>query len=118
MAFVFEGMQRADWHVREGSRLGHDALAIDSEGDFAFENVEGFFFAAMGMGRGAAAGRDDRFPHGVIVVGFCAGGEEAVDVSDDGDGFAFDGWAEGGWGGGGHWSVIPVARRWDLGLIE
>lgn len=112
LAFIAEGVQGADGHVGEVACVGDDSLAIDGESHFAFEDVEGFFFAMVDMRRRTAAGRDDRFPHGVLAGGVNAGGEEAVNVADDRDGFAFAGLAEDVWGWSGHFmgSVSSAAR--------
>lgn len=78
-----------DRHVSEHPRCGNDTLLVNHECDFAFENVEAFFFPAMNMRWRSAARRNDGFPHGIFAIGFISGHQEAVHVTDNGNGAAF-----------------------------
>jgi hypothetical protein len=47
VAFVLEGMRRADRHVCEHPRRRHDPLPVDRKRDLAFEDVEPVFLPAV-----------------------------------------------------------------------
>src|SRR5688500_11386542 len=82
-------MGRAGGHIRKHSSRRHDPLAARLEGNLTFEDVEALLRSAVDMrGRPAARGHDG-FPQGVLAVGVLTGRQEAVHVTDDGDGAAF-----------------------------
>lgn len=82
VAFVFEGVRYSARPLNKGSRAGDDAFAVEREGDFAFENEEGFVFAAMDVRWRTAPGQDACFKERVAAAGLVAAGENAVNIAD------------------------------------
>src|SRR5262249_24492411 len=98
---------RADRHVGEHPRRRHDPLAVDREGDLAFEDVEAFLLPAVDMRWGTAARTHERFNEGILAVGVLAGRQEAVHVADEGDGAALLGDSDNWF----HWiGLLPILR--------
>jgi hypothetical protein len=65
------------------------------QGDFAFEDLKTLFLSAVDVCGRPAARRNESLPQGIPAVGIFAGGQEAVDIADDGDGAAFGGLPDG-----------------------
>jgi hypothetical protein len=72
--------------LANGPGFRHDPLADDGEGDLAFQDVEALLLPAVDVRGRTAARRDKSLPQGVLAVGVVAGRQEAVHVTDDGDG--------------------------------
>jgi hypothetical protein len=107
--FVLERVWCTDRHIGEHTCQRHDLIAVNRERDLSFKNVKGFFFSTMDMRRRSTARRNDSFPHGVFAIGFIAGRQKTVHVTDNGDGAALVGFANKGQVGHSRGSFIAKA---------
>src|SRR5262249_11335883 len=90
-ALILEGMRRAARHVCEHASLGGQPFASNRKGNLAIEDVETFFFPAVDVQRWPAAWRNEGFKQSVFAAGILAGGQKAVNVTNDGNRAAFGG---------------------------
>lgn len=65
--------------------FGGELSAVCEEGDFAFEDGEVLVFAGVGVRGRSASGADDGVDDAALAAGVVAGGEEAVEITEDGE---------------------------------
>src|SRR5262249_58960007 len=80
--------------VGEHAGAGDETLVANEKGDLAFEDIEAFFFPAVDVRGWPAAGRNECVKHGVLAAGVRAGGQEAINVANDGDGAPLAGFGD------------------------
>jgi hypothetical protein len=89
VAFILEAMQTPHGHVKKRAFASDDAFFAQLKGHLSFEDEERLFLSAVDMWWRSATGRNDRLERGVLSVRFFTGGQESVNVADDGDTAAF-----------------------------
>lgn len=110
IAFVLERVQRTDGDIGKLAGGGDDSLSVDGEGDFPFEDEEGFFFATMDVRGRPTSWWYNGVDHGVMALRVASICQNAVDVTDDSDGLGMRGSAKSGCHGG----ILEEKQREEL----